>query len=71
MVAPLLSRLPRAQSRLYDVVVDRTVAAIEALATESPAPGCRAPERVTTLSERCAYVVHSMDAGFAASRISA
>ncbi|MGW7658626.1 TetR/AcrR family transcriptional regulator, partial [Streptomyces tendae] len=33
-VAPLLARLPRAHSRLYDVVVDRTVAAVEALAAE-------------------------------------
>ncbi|WNE94734.1 helix-turn-helix domain containing protein [Streptomyces luomodiensis] len=31
-VAPLLPRLPGAQNRLYDVVVDRTIAAIEALA---------------------------------------
>ncbi|MCQ8188421.1 TetR/AcrR family transcriptional regulator [Streptomyces rugosispiralis] len=33
-VGPLLARLPRAHSRLYDVVVDRTVAAVEALAAE-------------------------------------
>ncbi|MBI0380783.1 TetR/AcrR family transcriptional regulator C-terminal domain-containing protein, partial [Streptomyces albiflaviniger] len=33
-VAPLLARLPQAYSRLYDVVVDRTVAAVEALAAE-------------------------------------
>ncbi|WP_030829151.1 hypothetical protein [Streptomyces hygroscopicus] len=32
MVAPLLPRLSGAQNRLYDVVVDRTIAAIEALA---------------------------------------
>jgi TetR/AcrR family transcriptional regulator, tetracycline repressor protein len=31
-VAPLLPRLPDAQRRLYDAVVDRTVAAVEALA---------------------------------------
>ncbi|MEU2685242.1 TetR/AcrR family transcriptional regulator [Streptomyces hygroscopicus] len=32
VVAPLLPRLSGAQNRLYDVVVDRTIAAIEALA---------------------------------------
>ncbi|AUA09584.1 hypothetical protein CFP59_01674 [Streptomyces malaysiensis subsp. malaysiensis] len=34
-------------------------------------PGAPAPERVTTMAEPCDYPVHSMDAGSAASRISA
>ncbi|MCF2533587.1 TetR/AcrR family transcriptional regulator [Yinghuangia soli] len=36
-VAPVLDQLPNAFTRLYDVVIDNTIAAIEALAGKSPA----------------------------------
>jgi TetR/AcrR family transcriptional regulator, tetracycline repressor protein len=38
-VAPVLDQLPRVSERLYDLVIDQTIAAVESLSGTAPGPG--------------------------------